>query len=118
MGSLSSKNKNVKYLYVSYMFSLNMQELNLWKVKKCKTFLHGSHEIVNESSRKQNKLWVDQEREFYNKLIQEWLSNNDVLMYFTHNEGKPVITERFVKKLKAKIYKKVIANLIFLIWIN
>ena len=27
-------------------------------------------------------------------------------MYFTHNEGKPVITERFVKKLKAKIYKK------------
>ena len=27
-------------------------------------------------------------------------------MYSTHNEGKSVIAERFVKPLKAKIYKK------------
>ena len=26
-------------------------------------------------------LWVDQGREFYNKLMQEWLDNNDILMY-------------------------------------
>ena len=35
--------------------------------------------------------------------MQEWLYNN-VLMYYTHNEGKTVIAERFVKTLKAKIY--------------
>ena len=23
-----------------------------------------------------------------NKLMQEWLENNDILMYSTHNEGK------------------------------
>ena len=28
-------------------------------------------EIVNESNRKPNKLWFDQGREFYNKLMQE-----------------------------------------------
>ena len=54
--------------------------------------------------------------------MQEWLDNNDVLMYSTHNEGKSVITERFIKTLKAKIYKKkwqsMITNLIFFIWIN
>ena len=42
--------------------------------------------------------------------MQEWLDNNDILMYSTHNEGKSVITERFIKILKAKIYKKMIAN--------
>ena len=63
-------------------------------------------EIVNESNRKPNKLWVDQGREFYNKLMQEWLDNNDILIYSTHNEAKLVITERFIKTLKAKIYKK------------
>ena len=36
----------------------------------------------------------------YNKLIQEWLDNNDILMYSTHNEGKSVIAERFYKNTK------------------
>ena len=38
--------------------------------------------------------------------MQEWLDNNDILMYFTHNEGNSVIAERFIKTLKSKIYKK------------
>ena len=42
--------------------------------------------------------------------MQEWLNNNDILMYSTHNEGKSVIAERFAKTLKAKIYKKMTAN--------
>ena len=46
---------------------------------------------------------VDQGREFYNKLMEEWLDNNDILMYSSHNEGKSVIAERFIKTLKAKI---------------
>ena len=52
--------------------------------------------------------------------MQEWLDNN-ILMYSTHNEDKSEIAERFIKALKAKIYKKwqlVIANLIFFNWIN
>ena len=42
--------------------------------------------------------------------MQEWLDNNDFLMYSTHNEGKSVIAERFTKTLKSKIYKKMTAN--------
>ena len=38
--------------------------------------------------------------------MQEWLNKNDVLMYSTYNEAKSVIIERFVKTLKAKLYKK------------
>ena len=40
------------------------------------------------------------EKKFYNKLMQEWLDNNDILMYTTHNEGKLVIPERLIKTLK------------------
>ena len=67
-------------------------------------------EIVNESNHKPNKLCVDQGRIFYNKLMPEWLDNNDILKYSTHNEGKSEITERFIKTLKAKIYKKMTGN--------
>ena len=42
--------------------------------------------------------------------MQEWLENNYILMYSTHNEGKSVIVERFIKTLKAKIYKKMTVN--------
>ena len=42
--------------------------------------------------------------------MQEWLDNNGILMYSTHNEGKSVIVERLLKTLKAKIYKKMTVN--------
>ena len=74
--------------------------------------------IFNESNCKSNKLWVDQGKEFYNKRKQEWLDNNDILMYSTHNETKSVIAKRFIKTLKAKVYKErhlMIANFI-LVW--
>ena len=38
--------------------------------------------------------------------MQKWLDNNDILMYLTHNEGKSVVAERFIRTLKGKIFKK------------
>ena len=75
------------------MFWLNMHGLNFEKIKDDETVLNGSIEIVNEYNRKPNNLWVDQGREFYNKLIQEWLTNNDILIHSKNNEGKSVIVE-------------------------
>ena len=34
------------------------------------------------------------------------MTDNDILMYSTHNEGKSVVGKRFIKTLKGKIYKK------------
>ena len=42
--------------------------------------------------------------------MQEWLDNNDILIYSTQNEDKSVSTERIIKTLKSKIYKKMTAN--------
>ena len=69
------------------MFSLTMHESNLWKIKS-KAVLHSFIEITNESKRKPNKSWVDQEKEFNNNFMQKWLDNNYILNYSSHNEGK------------------------------
>ena len=34
-----------------------------------------------------------------------WLEKNDIEMYSTHNEGKSVVAERFIRTIKNKIYK-------------
>ena len=43
--------------------------------------------------------------------MEKWLDDDsNILMYLTHNEGKSVVTERFIRSLKGKIYKKMTAN--------
>ena len=37
--------------------------------------------------------------------MKSWLEKNDIEMYSTHNEGKSVVAERFIRTLKNKIYK-------------
>ena len=37
--------------------------------------------------------------------MKSWLKKNDIEMYLIHNEGKPVVAERFIRRIKNKIYK-------------
>ena len=74
------------------------------KDKEGKAVLNAFIAIVNKSDDKLNKLWVDQGREFHNKLMREWLHNNHILMYSTRNEVKSIIAERS-KALKSKSTK-------------
>ena len=74
--------------------------------KKAKTAHYGFIEVINESKCEPNKLWVDQGREFYNKLVQTGLDNNNILMYSTYNEGTSVIAGRFISTLKCNFCKK------------
>ena len=39
------------------------------------------------------------------KSMKSWLEKNDIEIYSTNNEEKSVITERFIRTLKNKIYK-------------
>ena len=58
---------------------------------------------------KPNKIWVDQGREFYNNFLKRFLEINNIQMYSTYNEGKPVIAARFIRTLKNKIFKHMTA---------
>ena len=54
-------------------------------------------------------MWVDKGSEFYSSSFKKWLKDNDIEMYSTHNEGKSVVAERFIRTLKNKIYKHMTA---------
>ena len=51
------------------------------------------------------KIWVDKGSEFYNRSMESWLEKSDIEMHSTHNEGKSVVAERFIRTIKNKIYK-------------
>ena len=57
---------------------------------------------VKQSARKPNKIWVGKGNVFYNNSFKKWLQDNDIAMYSTHNEGKFVVAERFIRTLKDK----------------
>ena len=97
MQSLSKKNKGIKYLlcaidlYSKYAFVVPLKD------KKGISIVNAFDEIIKQSNRKPNKIWVDQGGEFYNNVFKKWLSDNDIIMYSTYNEGKSVIAERFIR---------------------
>ena len=37
--------------------------------------------------------------------MKSWLEKNDIAMYSTHNEGKFIVDERFIRASKNEIYK-------------
>ena len=75
------------------------------KDKKGVSIVNAFQNILKQSNRKLNKIWVDQGSEFYNNAFKKWLKDNGISMYSTHIEGKSVVAERFIRTLKNKIYK-------------
>ena len=75
------------------------------KDKKGISIVNAFQKILKKSDRKPNKIWVDKRSEFYNNSFKKWLKDNDIEMYSIHNERKSVVAERFIRKLKTKIYK-------------
>ena len=64
-----------------------------------------NHRKANSKGRKPNKIRVDKDSEFYYRSMKSWLQENDIEIYSTHNEGKFVVSERFIRTFNDKIYK-------------
>ena len=60
---------------------------------------------IISKGRKPNEIQVDQDGEFYNKLFERFLKNNNIEMYSTYNEGKSVVAERFIRTLKNETFE-------------
>ena len=75
------------------------------KDKKGITITNAFQKILKESNRKTNEICFDKGSEFYNTSKKLLLEEDGIEMYSTHNEGKSVIAERFIRTLKNKIYK-------------
>ena len=75
------------------------------KDKRGVSIVNAFQGILKKSNRKPNKILVDNGSEFHNNSFKKWLQGSDVVIYSTHNEGKSVVAERFIRTLKNKSYK-------------
>ena len=102
---LSKYNKGIRFLLcVIDIFSKYVWVVPL-KDKKGISIVKAFQIILKQSNRKPNKIWVEKGSEFYNAYFKKWLQDNYIVMYSTHNEGKSVVAERFIRTSKGKIYK-------------
>ena len=105
MQLLSRYNKGIRFLLcVIDIFSKYAWVVPL-KDKKGVSIVTAFQSILKQSNRKPNKIWVDKGSEFYSASFKKWLRDNDIAMCSTHNEGKSVVAESFIRTLKSKIYK-------------
>ena len=88
MQSLSTKNKGIKYLlcaidlYSKYAFVIPLKD------KEGFSIVNAFNKIIKQYNKTPNKIWVDQGGEFYKHNFKKWLSDNNIIMYSTYNEGK------------------------------
>ena len=110
MQSLSRKNKGIKYilcaidLFSKYAFVIPLKD------QEGISIVNAFNKIIKLSNRKPNEIWVDQGGQFYKYVFEKWLSDNDIIMYSTYNEGKSVVAETFIRTLKNKLYKHMTAT--------
>ena len=110
MQSLSKRSKGIKYLlcaidlFSTYAFFVPLKD------KKGISIVNAFNKIIKESNRKPNKIWLDQGSEFYNRNFKNCLSDYDIIMYSTFNEGKSVVAERFIRALENKLYNHMTAT--------
>ena len=97
MQSRSKYNKGIKYLLCATdLFSKYAWVVPLKEKRGISTVIQ---KIISKG-RKAKKIWVDPGGEFYNKLFK---------MHSTFNEKKSVVTERFIRTLKNKIFNHITA---------
>ena len=97
MQKWSKENKGYRYLLnVIDVFSKYAWSIPL-KDKTGKTVLDAFKKIVEASNRKPKHIWVDQGKEFYNRNINEWIKENNIIMYSTYGEHKSAVVERFTE---------------------
>ena len=62
-----------------------------------------SKNVLDESNRKPNKIWVHKGSEFYNRLMKSSLEKNAIELYSKHSEGKSVVAGGFIRTSNNKL---------------
>ena len=105
MQLISKFNKGVRFLLCVIDISSKYAWVVPLKDTRGVSIVAAFQSVLKQSNRKPNKIWVDKGSELYNTSFKKWLRENDIVMYSTHNEGKSVVAERFIRTLRNKIYK-------------
>ena len=105
MQQFSKWNKGYRYLLmVLDVFSKYGWIIPL-KDKKGETVSEAFKTILEEG-RIPGYLWVDKEKEYYNKHVKDLLEKNNIQTYSTENEEKSSVCERWNRTIKTKMWKQ------------
>ena len=74
------------------------------KNKQSATVIQSFDNVIKGSGRTPMKLWTDAGSEFINKQFKKFLTEHNIELYHTFNEGKAVVVERFNRTLKEKMW--------------
>ena len=103
MQLISKYNKGIRYLlcaidlFSKYAFVVPVKD------KKGTTIVNAFQNVLNNSKRKPNKIWVDEGSEFYNNVFKKWLNEQSNEKYPKFNVGDHVRISRY-KHIFAKAY--------------
>ena len=78
MRLLSRQNKRIKYLLYAIDLFSKYAFVVLLRDKRGASIVEGFNEIVNDSNRRPNTIWVDQGSDFYNKVFKNWLKDEGI----------------------------------------
>jgi hypothetical protein len=96
-----------------YRFILNI--IDIWtryawsvplKKKTAKDVLEAFKQVITESGRKPEKIWVDQGTEFYTQQMTRYLAANNIVRYSTFGQHKACMVERLNRTLKTKMWRE------------
>ena len=105
---LSKYNKGIQYLLPEIDLFNKYAWIVPLKEKRGISIINAFQKIISKGQQP-NKIWVNQDGEFYNELFKRFLKINNIEMYSTYNEGKYVIAKRSIRMLKNKIFKHMTA---------
>ena len=95
---------NVIDVFTKFAWSIPLKD------KKGETVTEAFKNIVKNSKRIPKHIWVDQGKEFYNKNMDEWLKENNIIRYSTYGEHKSAVVERVNRTLKEIMWKRFTAE--------
>ena len=87
-------------LYTRYSWAIPLRDKTGNNVKEA------FEKIFKDSGRIPRKLWCDRGLEFYNKVMNTFLKENNITIYSTNNDGKAVVVERLNRTLKQMMWKR------------
>ena len=91
-----------------------------FKEYKAITIVNVFQKILDNSTRKPNKIWVDKGSEFYNNSFKKWLNDNKKELYSTRNEGKFAAAEGFIRTLRNNVHKHItgVSKNVYIDWLD
>ena len=106
MDKLASENKGVTYLLVSVDALSRYLRVQPMVSKSASSCLEAFKKMLKPQDPSQNpvKLWSDQGTEFGGE-FKKFCKENDIQIYHTYSESKSCLAERYIRTLKAILYK-------------